>query len=135
VALSALRAMEPRTGIHGFAPGPLVTRTGPCEASRPMAEPVVRCRPGWRGAARRRDPVAAPHITGPSGAVPYPLPNGGFSRGWPVASAGVMPLACPQLGGEIPPAGRSAPSDGLSSRGCRTAPAMLRRLGKPIDWP
>jgi len=117
VALGARRAMEPRAGIDGFATGPLVTRTGPREASRPMADPVVRCRPGWRGAARRRDPVAAPHGHGAErDGPPFPS-NGGFSSGRPVAPAGVMPLACPQRGGEIPPAGRSAPSAALYSRG------------------
>ena len=95
MALSARRAMEPRAGIDEFAPDPLVTRTGPRVASRPMAEPVVRCRPGWRGAARRCDPVAAPHGHGAERADPLFPPNGGFSSGRPVASAGVMPLASP----------------------------------------
>jgi len=93
VALGARRAMEPRAGIGWFAPDPLATRTGPREASQPMAEPVVRCRPGWRGAARHRDPVAGPHGHGAERDGPPFPPNGGFSSGWPVASAGVMPLA------------------------------------------
>jgi len=109
--------MEPRASIDGFAPGPQVTRTGPrFRASRPMAEPVVRCMPGGRGAARRRDPAAALYGHGAEQAgLPSP-PNGGFWSGRSVASAGVMPLACPHLGGGIPPAGRSAPSAALSSR-------------------
>jgi len=136
VPLGARRAMKPRADIDGFAPGPLVTRTGPrFRASRPMAEPVVRCMPGRRGAARRRDPAAALYGHGAKQAgFPSP-PNGGFWSGRSVASAGVMPLACPHLGGGIPPAGRSAPSAALSSRRGLAAPAVLGRLAETTDWP
>jgi len=128
--------MEPRAGIDGFAPGPLVTRTElRFRASRPMAEPVVRCMPGRRGAARRRDPAAALYGHGAEQADLPPAPlNGGFWSGRYVASAGVMPLACPHLGGGIPPAGRSAPSAALSSRRGLAAPAVLGRLAEPTDW-
>jgi len=73
VALSALRAMEPRTGIDEFAPDPLVTRTGPREASRPVAEPVVRCRPG--GAAPLGAVTLWPCHTSRRRAARSPIPS------------------------------------------------------------
>jgi len=107
VALSARRAMEPRASIDGFAPGPLVTRTGPREASLSMAEPVVRCRPGWRGAARRRGPVAAPYGHGTERAGPPFPPNGGFSSGRPGCDAARQPSL--EVGFRLPAARRHAP--------------------------
>jgi len=131
--------MEPRTGIDGFAPGPLVTRTGPCEASRPMAEPVVRCRPGWRGAARRRGPVAAPHGHGTERAGPPFPPNCGLSSGRPVASAGVMPLASPAWrwdSARQPLVAVRRPAQPRLTRraGDASSPGQAHRLARSAAW-